>query len=60
MNGKYSNIPFLTIPVSSSDKSVLYEAGKTRLDKLSQLYYNNPLIFGDNLRITIKVIKNEI
>ena len=41
-NGKYDNIPFITIPLASTDKSVLYEAGKTRLDKLSQTYYNNP------------------
>ncbi len=42
INGTYTNIPFLTIPVLDSDKNVLYELGKTRLDKLSQMYYNNP------------------
>jgi hypothetical protein len=35
-------IPGIDIPVSSSDKNMVYKQGLTRLDKLSQMYYNNP------------------
>jgi hypothetical protein len=35
-------IPGITIPVLGSDKSVVYKQGETRLDKLSNTYYNNP------------------
>ena len=41
-NGEVKPIPGLKIPVSSTDKSSLYTLGQTRLDKLSQKYYNNP------------------
>jgi hypothetical protein len=42
LNGKYTPLPFITIPLAATDKNVIYEIGKTRLDKLSQTYYNNP------------------
>lgn len=42
LNGKVSLIPGLKIPVSKSDKNVIYKVGETRLDILSQTYYNNP------------------
>lgn len=35
-------IPNVTIPPSDSDKTTIYRLGLTRLDKLSNLYYNNP------------------
>tara|TARA_B100000927_G_scaffold56631_2_gene43429 strand:- start:5425 stop:5742 length:318 start_codon:yes stop_codon:yes gene_type:complete len=35
-------IPGLKINLGLEDKSVLYKIGKTRLDILSQKYYNNP------------------
>ena len=35
-------IPGITIPESSSDKYAIYKQGVTRLDKLSNEYYNNP------------------
>jgi hypothetical protein len=41
-NGKILPMPFINIPVESTDKSVTYKLTKTRLDKLSQSYYNNP------------------
>lgn len=41
-NSEMKPIPGITIPVSSSDKTVIYKQGLTRLDKLSNLYYNNP------------------
>lgn len=41
-NGKILPVPFVNIPVLSTDKSVVYKLTITRLDKLSQTYYNNP------------------
>ena len=41
-NGNMKPIPGLSIPILSSDKSVVYKLGETRLDKLSNLYYNTP------------------
>ena len=41
-NGKILPVPFVNIPVLSTDKSVIYKLTRTRLDKLSQTYYNNP------------------
>jgi hypothetical protein len=42
VDGKYKPLPFIKIEPKSSDKSVVYFAQRTRLDKLSQLYYDNP------------------
>lgn len=41
-NGEIKPIPGIKIPVSPSDKNIVYEMGKTRLDILSQKYYNSP------------------
>lgn len=41
-DGKYIPLPYIIIPVKSSDKSVVYDSETTRLDKLSQKYYDNP------------------
>lgn len=41
-NGTMKPIPGLKIPFNPSDKSVVYKLGQTRLDILSQKYYNNP------------------
>lgn len=41
-DGKYLPLPYIGIPPKSTDKSVLYESQFSRLDKLSQKYYNNP------------------
>lgn len=41
-NGSVKPIPGIQIPVLSTDKQVVYKVGETRLDKLSQKYYNNP------------------
>lgn len=35
-------VPFIKIPKQPTDYYVYYERGKTRLDKLSYEYYNNP------------------
>ena len=41
-NGEMKPLPGITIPVSSEDKNAIYKQGVSRLDKLSNLYYNNP------------------
>lgn len=41
-DGGYKPLPFITISPKSSDKTVVYNSDRSRLDKLSQLYYNNP------------------
>lgn len=41
-DGKYLPLPFIKIPPKESDKTVVYNLDRTRLDKLSQKYYNNP------------------
>lgn len=40
--GKTLPIPYIKMPVAPTDKNVVYKLTKTRLDKLSQSYYNNP------------------
>lgn len=42
VNGEIKPLPGITIPIDSSDKTAIYKQGVTRLDKLSNLYYNNP------------------
>ena len=41
-NGKMSVLPNIKIPVEPTDKYVTYKVGSTRLDKLSNSYYNSP------------------
>ena len=41
-NGQIRPIPGIKIPEAPSDKKVVYKLNETRLDKLSQDYYNNP------------------
>ena len=41
-NGTMSMVPGINIPRRPTDKQVVYIKGETRLDKLSQIYYNNP------------------
>ena len=41
-NSTMVTIPGITIPISSTDKTVVYKKRKTRLDKLSNSYYNTP------------------
>lgn len=42
VDGSITPLPFIRIPESNTDKTVIYRLGKTRLDILSQKYYNNP------------------
>tara|TARA_R100000544_G_C2214005_1_gene53530 strand:+ start:203 stop:523 length:321 start_codon:yes stop_codon:yes gene_type:complete len=41
-NGTMKPIPGIKLPAFSTDKNVVYKIGETRLDILSQKYYNNP------------------
>ena len=41
-NGSMKPIPGIKITSLGSDKNVIYKLGETRLDILSQKYYNNP------------------
>lgn len=41
-NGEIKPLPGITIPIISSDKNAIYKQGQSRLDKLSNMYYNNP------------------
>jgi len=42
VNNSIKPIPGIFLNKKSSDKTHLYKLGETRLDKLSQMYYNNP------------------
>lgn len=41
-NGSMKPIPGIIIQELDSDKNSIYKQGVSRLDKLSNLYYNNP------------------
>jgi len=42
VNGAMKPIPGLILPPLSSDKQIIYELGKSRLDIISNQYYNSP------------------
>jgi len=42
VNASMKPVVGIPIPEAGSDKTMIYKHGLTRLDKLSQLYYNNP------------------
>lgn len=42
INADIKPIPGITIPIDSADKYVVYKEISSRLDKLSNSYYNNP------------------
>ena len=41
-NGNQTSVPLAKIPEKSTDKFVIYNTGKSRLDKISQQYYSSP------------------
>jgi hypothetical protein len=45
VNGEQTVVPYLTLQSKSSDKKYIYRVGQSRLDKISQQYYNSPF-FG--------------
>jgi len=42
VNSEVKPIPGITIPQGGNDKLVVYKKGKSRLDIMSNDYYNNP------------------
>jgi hypothetical protein len=42
VNGNVLPVFGIEIPSSSSDKTIVYRRGQTRLDNISNQYYNNP------------------
>lgn len=42
VNAGMKPIPGIVIPQIDSDKNMVYKQGLSRLDKLSNMYYNNP------------------
>jgi hypothetical protein len=41
-NGSINTLPLIKLTPKATDKRVVYKLGKTRLDKLSDEYYDNP------------------
>jgi len=42
VNGEVKPLPGIVLPTATSDKRVVYELGKSRLDRLSQEFYGVP------------------
>jgi hypothetical protein len=42
-NGTQSVVPFVKLPQKTTDRSYIYKVGKSRLDKVSQEFYNSPV-----------------
>jgi hypothetical protein len=42
INGQQTVVPYVNLPSKSTDKIYIYKVGQTRLDKISQQYYNTP------------------
>lgn len=45
LNGQQTVVPYVRVPNKSSDKIYIYKNGFSRLDKVSQQYYDSPF-FG--------------
>ena len=45
INGNQTVVPYITLPSKTTDKRFIYKINQTRLDKISQQYYNSPF-FG--------------
>jgi hypothetical protein len=43
INGEQTVVPFVQLPQKATDKVYIYKVGKTRLDKVSQEFYNSPV-----------------
>jgi hypothetical protein len=41
-NGDYIMVPHIKLDEKSSDRETIYKSGKSRMDKLSQQYYDTP------------------
>jgi hypothetical protein len=42
VDGEQTVLPYVTLPRKSTDVKYIYRAQQTRLDKISQEYYNSP------------------
>lgn len=42
VNGQQTVVPYVSLPQKVSDKKYIYKVGQSRLDKVSQQYYNTP------------------
>jgi hypothetical protein len=42
INGEQTVVPYVQLPQKSTDKAFIYKVGRSRLDKVSQDYYDSP------------------
>jgi hypothetical protein len=42
LNGTQTIVPHVPLPSKSTDKRYIYKVGQSRMDKISQQYYNSP------------------
>lgn len=42
-NGQQTVVPFVRIPQKVTDKTYIYKVGRSRLDRVSQEYYDSPV-----------------
>ena len=42
INGEQTVVPFVPIPQKTTDKTYIYKVGRSRLDIVSQEFYNSP------------------
>lgn len=42
INGQQTVVPYVKLPKKVTDKTYIYKVGRSRLDKVSQEYYNTP------------------
>ena len=42
IDGEQTIVPYVNIPSKTTDKRYIYKVGQSRLDKVSQQYYNTP------------------
>ena len=42
INGEQTVVPYVQLPSKPTDKTYIYKVGRSRLDRVSQEYYNSP------------------
>jgi hypothetical protein len=42
INGNQTVVPYINLPIKTTDKKYIYKVGQSRLDIISQQYYNTP------------------
>lgn len=42
INGQQTIVPYINVPKKVTDKTYIYKIGKSRLDRVSQEFYNSP------------------